>query len=143
VTVAVTPFLPTGGHVTLNLDVATVQRALDALITVDHAAAVDHFTDDVVFTGVGGCLDGRATGLPAVLDRFAEMSRLTNGTFGTEVEAVYTGKSTQLVVVTRHWASIHGEQIHGIQALIVTADGTRVRTITALSRSGPPSGIWD
>jgi ketosteroid isomerase-like protein len=129
--------------VTPNLDVAAVQRALDALITGDQHAAADQFTEDVVFSGVGGCLDGRTTGLPAVLVRFAELAGLTRGTFGTEVEAVYTGNSNQHVAVTRHWASMDGEPVHGTQALLVTADGDRIRTITALSRPGPPSGIWD
>jgi ketosteroid isomerase-like protein len=129
--------------VNLNLDVATVQQALDALITGDPQAAAGQFTEDLALTGVGGCLQGQATGLSAALDRFADLSRLTGGTFGTEVEAVYTGNTTQHVVVTRHWASIDGEQIHGTQALLVTADGGRIRTINALSRPGPPSGIWD
>jgi hypothetical protein len=63
--------------------------------------------------------------------------------FGTEVEAVYAGNTTFLVVVARHWASIEGRQVHGTQALLVTADGDRIRTINALSRAGPASGIWD
>lgn len=128
---------------TLNLDVAAVQQALDALITGDHDAATDQFTEDVVFTGVGGCLNGRTSGLPSVLDRFAEMGRLTSGTFGTEVEGVYGDNATQLVVVTRHWASIDGDQIHGTQVLLVATDGGRIGTVTALWRPGPASGIWD
>jgi ketosteroid isomerase-like protein len=124
-------------------DVEDVQQALDALVNGDHQAAADRFTHDVVVTGVGGYLRGRITGLLAVLDRFARMSRLTGGTYGTEVEAVYTDQTTQLVVVTRHWASIHGEQVHGTQALLVTVAGGRIRAISAFSRPGPASGIWD
>jgi ketosteroid isomerase-like protein len=129
--------------VTPNFDVAAVQQALDALITGDDRVAADQFTADVVFTGVGGCLDGRATGLPAVLDRFAELSRLTKGTFGTEVAGVYGGTPEGIVVITRHWASIDGEQVHGTQALLLTADRGRIGRIIALSQPGPRSGIWD
>ena len=63
------------------------------------------------------------------------MSRLTDGTYGTEVEAVYTENTAELVVVTRHWASVQGEQVHGTQALLVTVDGGRIR---ALARLLPP-----
>jgi hypothetical protein len=126
-----------------NFDVATIQQALDALITGDRHAAAERFATDLVLTGVGGCLDGSATGLPAVLDRFADVAELTNGTFGTEVEAVYTGNTTQHVVITRHWASVGGKPIHGTQALLLTANRDHICTIDALSRSGPPSGIWD
>jgi ketosteroid isomerase-like protein len=129
--------------VTPILDVEDVQRALDALVNGDHQVAADLFTQDVVVTGVGGCLRGRITGLPAVLDRFARMSRLTDGTYGTEVEAVYTGNTTQFVVVTRHWASIHGDQVHGAQALVVVVDDGRICALSAFSRPGPASGIWD
>jgi ketosteroid isomerase-like protein len=129
--------------VTLNLDVAAVQQALDALVNGDHQSAADLFTDDFVFTGVGGCFKGRTTGLTAVLDRFAELSRVTKGTFGTEVAGVYGEMSGSIVVITRHWASIDGEQIHGAQALLVTVDGSRIGKIAALSRPGPRSGIWD
>jgi ketosteroid isomerase-like protein len=129
--------------VTLNLDVPAAQQALDALINGDHQTAADRFTDDFVFTGVGGCLTGRATGLRAVLDRFAQLSRLTNGTFGTEVAGVYGEMQGSTVVITRHWASIDGEQIHGTQALLITEDGSRIAKIVTLSRPGPPSGIWD
>ena len=128
---------------TLNLDVATAQQALDALITGDHQAAAAQFTEDVEFTGAGGCLSGRTTGLPAVLDRFAQLSQLTKGTFGTEVAGVYGQTQGSLVVITRHWASIDGEQIHGTQALLITADNGRIRRVNTLSRPGPPSGIWD
>jgi ketosteroid isomerase-like protein len=129
--------------VTPILDVDDVQHALDALITGDREAAADRFTEDLVLTGTGGGLAGRTTGLPAVLDRFADLSRRTGGTFGTEVEAVYTGNTTQLVVVTRHWALIEGQQIHGTQALHVTADRGRIRTIDVLSPTARRSGIWD
>jgi ketosteroid isomerase-like protein len=129
--------------VTPILDSEDLQQALDALITGDRQAAADRFTEDVVLTGVGGCLSGRITGLPAVLDRFADMARLTHGTYGTEVEAVYTGNTTQLVVVARHWASIEGDQVYGTQALVVTVDGGRIGAMSALSRPGPASGIWD
>jgi ketosteroid isomerase-like protein len=143
VTITVTPPRETGGHVNLNLDVAALQQALDALIAGDHREAADRFTPDVVFTGVGGCLDGHATGLSAVLDRFAEMSRLTDGTFGTEVAGVYGETNAGIVVITRHWASVDGQQVHGTQALLVHVDGDRIGRITALSRPGAPSGIWD
>jgi ketosteroid isomerase-like protein len=129
--------------VTPMLDVEDVQQALDALINGDHQAAADRFTQDVVVTGVGGCLRGRITGLPAVLDCFGCMSRLTDGTYGTEVEAVYTENTAELVVVTRHWASVQGEQVHGTQALLVAVDGGRIRALRAFSRPGPASGIWD
>jgi ketosteroid isomerase-like protein len=129
--------------VTTQLDVAVAQQALDSLITGDHHAAASRFTDDIALTGIGGCLRGHATGLEAVLERFAAIARLTHGTFGTEVEAVYTGDATHVVVVTRHWASIRGQQVHGTQALLITADGGRIRTITALSRAGSATGIWD
>jgi hypothetical protein len=124
-------------------DVAAAQRALDALITGDGRAAVDQFTEDVVLTGSGGCLDGHTTGLAEVIDRFADMSLLTNGTFGTEVEAVYAGSSSMLVVVTRNWAAVGGIQVHGTQALVVTVLADRIRAIDVLSRPGPASGIWD
>jgi ketosteroid isomerase-like protein len=129
--------------VTQTLDVATVQQALDALIIGDQASAAERFTEDVVLTGVGGCLGGRTKGLSGVLDRFAEISRLTHGTFGSEVEAVYTGSTTEHVVVTRHWASIDGQQIIGAQALLVTVDSGRIRSLDALSPAGAASGIWD
>ena len=128
---------------TLNLDVATAQQALDALITGDHQAAAAQFTEDVEFTGAGGCLGGRTSGLPAVLDRFALLCQLTRGTFGTEVAGVYGQTQGSLVVITRHWASIDGEQIHGTQALLITADNGRICRVNTLSRPGPPSGIWD
>ena len=127
----------------MNLDVAAVQGALDALITGDHHAAAEQFTENVEFTGAGGWLRGRTTGLAAVLDRFAALSQLTNGTFGTEVAGIYGQTQGRLVVITRHWASIGGEQVHGTQALLIIADGGRIGGITALSRPGPPSGIWD
>jgi ketosteroid isomerase-like protein len=129
--------------VTPNLDAAAVQQALDALITGDHDAAAGQFAKDVVFIGAGGCIVGRTAGLDAVLGGFAEISRFTRGTFGTEVEAVYTGSTSQLVVVTRHWASIDGKPVHGTQALLVTVDNGRIGTIEALSRPGSASGIWD
>lgn len=126
-----------------NLDVATIQQALDALISGDQVAAANRFTDDVVLTGMGGCLSGRTVGIAAVLDRFAEMSRLTDGTFGTEVESAFRGSTNQHVVVTRHWASIDEEQVHGTQALLITTDGARIRTVDVLSRPGSASGVWD
>jgi ketosteroid isomerase-like protein len=132
-----------GGHVTPTLDVAAAQHALDALITGDRDAAAARFTRDVVVTGVGGCLSGRTTGLDAVLDRFADISRLTHGTFGTEVEAVYGGSAAQLVVVTRHWASVDGKPVHATQAFLVTVDAGRVGAVDALSRPGSATGIWD
>ena len=128
---------------TSTLGVATVQRALDALISGDEAAATGQFTGDVVLTGVGGCLDGIITGLPELLGRFADMSRLTQGTFGTEVEAVYRGKTTPFAVVTRHWASLDGEEIRATQVFLATAQGGRIRAIDVLSGGGPASGIWD
>jgi ketosteroid isomerase-like protein len=129
--------------VTPILDVEDVQEALDALINGDHQGAADRFSQDVVLTGVGGCLRGRITGLPAVLDGFARMSRLTHGTYGTEVEAVYAGNTTPLVVVTRHWAVTNGEQVRGTQALIVTVAGGRIAALSTLSGPGSASGIWD
>ena len=126
-----------------TLDVEAVQRALDALIMGDHKAAADWFTLDVVFDGPGGCLAGRTTGVVAVLDRFAEVARVTDGTFGSEVETIYAGGATQVVVITRHWASIDGNPIHGVEALILTVDGDRIGDVAALSPPGPPTGIWD
>ena len=128
---------------TSDLDTAVVQRALDALITGDQDAAAGRFTDDIVLTGSGGCLQGHTAGLDAVVGRFAAIARLTQGTFGTEVEAIYTGDAGQVVVVTRHWASIGGRQILGTQALLITAHGGRIRRINALSRPGSATGIWD
>jgi ketosteroid isomerase-like protein len=125
------------------LDIAAAQRALDALITGDDRAAVDQFTDDVVMTGSGGCLSGHVSGQAAVIDRFADMSRLTNGTFGVEVEAVYAGNSPLVVVLVRNWAAVNGSQVHGTQALVVTVLGQRISAIDALSRPGSTSGIWD
>ena len=125
------------------LDVATVQQALDALVTGDLDAASVQFTGDLVLTGPGGCLDGRTDGLAAVLDRFAEMSRVTRGSFGTEVEAVYTGATAQLVAVTRHWAMLEGDAVRAIQALVLTTEGDRFSAVDVLSGSGPRSGIWD
>jgi ketosteroid isomerase-like protein len=129
--------------VTAILDVDAAQQALDALIIGDQSTAATWFSDDLVLTGVGGCLHGRTASLSESLDRFADITRLTHGTFGTEVEAVYCGSTAQLVVLTRHWASIGGEPIHATQALIVTVDGGRIRAIHALSRPGAPTGIWD
>jgi hypothetical protein len=129
--------------VTTNLDVEAVQLALDALISGDSQGAADHFADDLVMTGVGGRIAGRIVGLPAVLDRFAGIARDTGGTFGTEVEAVYSGDDTPDVVITRHWASIDGHPVQGTQALLVTSDRGRVHTIDALSRPGATSGVWD
>jgi ketosteroid isomerase-like protein len=126
-----------------TLDVAAVQHALDALVTGDSDAAARRFSNDVVFTGVGGRLSGRTTGLLAVLDRFDAISRFSHGTFGTEVEAVYTDNAGQLVVVTRHWATLDGQPVHGTQALLLTTKGDQICAIDAFSRSGPPSGIWD
>jgi ketosteroid isomerase-like protein len=128
--------------VTPTLDVDTVQQALDALITRDVETAARQFTDDLVMTGVGGCLAGRTAGLRAVLDRFADLALLTHGTFGTEVEAVYRGDTARVVVVTRHWAAINGKPVTGTQALLVTVDGGRIRIVEALSPEGPASGIW-
>ena len=126
-----------------TLDVEAVQRALDALIMGDHNAAADWFTHDVVFNGAGGCLAGRTAGLVAVLERFAEAARVTDGTFGTEVEVIYTGSTSQVVVITRHWASIDGNPTHGAQALALTVDGDRIGHVSALSPPGHPTGIWD
>ena len=128
---------------TPTLNVATVQEALDALITADEPAATNRFTDDVALTGAGGCLAGCSIGLPAVLARFARLSHLTAGTFGTEVEAVYAGITSQFVVITRHWASIDGKAVHGTQALLVATRLDRISSITALSKVGGGSGIWD
>jgi ketosteroid isomerase-like protein len=128
--------------VTPTLNVETVQEALDALITRDMEAAAGKFTDDLVMTGVGGCLAGRSAGLEAVLDRFVDLALLTRGTFGTEVEAVYTGDTNRVVVVTRHWAAIDGNPIAGTQALLLTIDGGRIRTVDALSPAGAANGIW-
>jgi hypothetical protein len=125
------------------LDIEDMQQALDALINGDHQTAARRFTQDVVLTGVGGCLSGRAAGLPAILGRFADMSRLTHRTYGTEVEAVYTGGATQLIALTRHWAMIHGKQVYGTQALLITVEGRRIDAIGVFSRPGPPTGIWD
>ena len=126
-----------------TLDVAAVQGALDALVTGDADAAARRFSNDVVFNGVGGQLGGRTTGLLAVLDRFDAISRCSDGTFGTEVEAVYTDSAGHLVVVTRHWATLDGQPVHGTQALVLTTEGDHIRAIDAFSGSGPPSGIWD
>jgi ketosteroid isomerase-like protein len=128
---------------TTTIDVATAQRALDALISGDQPAAADQFAEDIVLTGFGGCLAGRAIGLAAVLARFADMSRRSDGTFGTEVEAVYTGEIRQFVVISRHWAAIDGEPVHGSQALVVGVTDGRIQTIDCLSQAGPASGIWD
>jgi ketosteroid isomerase-like protein len=127
-----------------TLDVASVQHALDALVTGDSDAATRRFTNDVVFNGVGGRLRGRITGLVAVLDRFDAIAKFSHGTFGTEVEAVFTDDAGQLIVVTRHWATVDGQPMHGIQALLLTIDSNQIRTIDAFSLSGcAPSGIWD
>jgi ketosteroid isomerase-like protein len=126
-----------------GLGVDAVQRALDALITADHESAAERFSTDVVLTGAGGCLEGRATGLSAVLDRFADISARTGGTFGTEVEAVYTGSTSDVVVVTRHWARVDDEEIRGTQALVLTTEGGRIRTIEVLTGGGHATGIWD
>jgi hypothetical protein len=120
-----------------------IQAALDALVHGDEQVATSHFTRDMVLTGAGGCFAGRAVGLRAVLDRFAELSSLTGGTFGTEVEAVYTGATSGFVVITRHWASIDGVPIQGAQALLVATKGDRIGAIDALSNAGAGSGIWD
>jgi ketosteroid isomerase-like protein len=126
-----------------TLDVAAVQHALDALVTGDSDAAARRFSDDVVFNGAGGRLSGRTSGLVAVLDRFDAISSFSHGTFGTEVEAVYTDHAGHLVVVTRHWATLDGQPVHGTQALLLTTKGDQICGIDAFSRSGPPSGIWD
>lgn len=125
------------------LDIEELQQALDALVNDDHRAATGRFTRGVVLTGGGGCLRGHAAGLPAVLGRFADMSRLTHRTYGTEVEAVYAGSPTQLIAITRHWAMIHGEQVYGTQALLITVEGGRIDAIGVFSGPGPPTGIWD
>jgi len=125
------------------LDIEDVQQALDALINDDRQAATGRFTEDVVLTGVGGCLRGQAAGLPALLGRFADMSRLTDRTYGTEVEAVYAGGPTQLIAITRHWAMIDGEQVYGTQALLITIAGGRIGAIGVFAPPGPPTGIWD
>jgi ketosteroid isomerase-like protein len=128
--------------VTATLDVRTVQQALDALITRDAHAAAQQFTDDLVMTGVGGCFAGRTVGREAVLARFADVAVLTQGTFGTEVEAVFSGSANQVVVLTRHWAAIDGNPVRGTQALVVTVDGGRIRIVDVLSPAGAASGIW-
>ena len=126
----------------MTLDIATVQQALDALITGDDDAAGGHFSDDVVLTG-SGALGGRTSGLRGVLARFADVSRLTRGTFGTEVEALYRGGIDQVVVVTRHWARIGDRQVFGDQAVLMATDGDRIRRIDVFARGGATSGIWD
>jgi hypothetical protein len=70
------------------------------------------------------------------------MSRLTDGTYGTDVEAAYTENITPVVVVTHHWSSIHGEQVHGTQALLVTIDRGRSGHERLLP-SRPCERIWD
>jgi ketosteroid isomerase-like protein len=120
-----------------------VQAALDALVYGDEQAVTSHFTTDMVMTGARGCFAGRVVGVRAVLDRFAELARLTGGTFGTEVEAVYTGVKPGFVVITRHWASIDGTPVQGAQALLVATKGDRIRAIDALSNASAGSGIWD
>ena len=72
---------------TSTFDVATVQRALDALITGDQAAATGQFAGDVVLTGVGGCLDGIIAGLPDLLGRFADMSHRSRSRLPREHDA--------------------------------------------------------
>jgi ketosteroid isomerase-like protein len=143
VTPPVTSLALTGGNVIQDFDVDSIQHALDCLIIGDRLAAAERFSHDVVLIGTGGCIGGFAVGLAEVLDRFKAISRATSGSFGTEVETVFKGNAAEVVVLTRHWASIAGEQFHATQALLVTADGGRIRTINALSRPGPASGIWD
>ncbi len=128
---------------TPTFDFATLQQALDALVTGDHHAATRRFSEDVVVTGVGGCLSGRILGLTPVLDRFAEMSRLTHGTFGTEVSAVYRGAQGRTVVVARHWALLDGAELRATQALVMDTESERIRAIDILSGPGPRSGVWD
>jgi ketosteroid isomerase-like protein len=121
----------------------TVQQALEALVAADEESATHQFTEDLVLAGPGGYLGGRITGLRAVLDRFAALSRRTGGTFGTEVEAVYGDHRPRFVVVTRHWAVVGGDAVYGTQALVLTTSGGRIRAIDALSGAGPASGLWD
>jgi ketosteroid isomerase-like protein len=135
--------LLTRRHVTARLDVVSIQDALDALVNGDERAVERLFTDDLVFTGVGGCFGGRTVGIPAVLDRFAEVSRKTDGTFGTEVETVYAGRSDHVVVVARHWAVVEGRELRATQALLISTDGQRLCSVESLGNSGPRSGLWD
>jgi hypothetical protein len=128
--------------VTTILDVADVQRALDALIAGDLDAAAALFTTDVVFTGIGGCLGEQTVGLPDLLARFAEMARLSQGTFGTEVEAVYSS-STHIVAIVRHWAMLAGVEARASQALLLSIAVRRAHAVEVLGASGPTSGLWD
>ena len=71
-------------------------------------------------------------------------AKFSHRTFGTEVEAVFTDDAGQTIVVTRHWATVDGQPVHGIQALLLTIDSNQIRRIDAFSPSGcAPSGIWD
>jgi hypothetical protein len=127
-----------------TVDVAAVQSALDALVTGDRKVAASWYADALVLTGIGGLLDGRIVGLSEVIDRFAQISGRTGGTFGTEVEAVFVGDTPQVVVLARHWAALEGREVRGTQALLLTIDGERIEAIMALSPTARPrSGIWD
>jgi hypothetical protein len=133
----------TGDRVGPSFDVSTIQRALDALVSRDRVAAAANFAIDLVLVGEGGCFAGRVVGLGAVLDRFGALAARTEGTFGTEVESVFGSARSQLVVVTRHWANVDGRPLRGTQALVLVTDGERISEMSALSRPGISSGIWD
>jgi ketosteroid isomerase-like protein len=108
-------------------DITLIRKGYDAFNRADVATLSEILASDVEQHMVGdNLLSGDYKGLDNVLGFYGKLAELTGGTYGCDVESMFTDGCGKVVVVHRQRGERNGRTITPRQALIFTVVGGKV-----------------
>ena len=108
-------------------DITLIRKGYEAFNNADVAALSELIAADAVQHMVGDNLvSGDHKGLENILGMYGKLAELTNGTYGVDVESMFTDGNGKVVVVHRQRGERNGKQLSTRQALIFTVVAGKV-----------------
>ena len=108
-------------------DITLIRKGYDAFNRADVATLSEILASDVEHHMFGDSqVSGDYKGLDDVLGFYGRLAELTGGTYGCDIESMFTGGNGKVVVVHRQRGERNGRQITPRQALIFTVVAGKV-----------------
>jgi hypothetical protein len=108
-------------------DITLIRKGYDAFNRADIATLSEVLASDVEQHMVGDNLvSGDYKGLENVLGFYGKLAELTGGTYGVEIESVFTDGNGKVVVIHGQRGERNGRKITARQALIFTVVAGKV-----------------
>jgi hypothetical protein len=108
-------------------DITLIKRGYAAFNNADVATLSEIIASDAQQHMVGNnIVSGDYKGLENILGFYGKLAELTNGTYGVEIESMFTDGAGKVVVVHTQRGERNGKQLTPRQALIFTVAGGKV-----------------